>query len=534
MERGGGALGGGAMSILASDWLAFHADRTPDKVAMIDQGTGRSFTFAQMNERAGRLAAHFRDSWRATAGDRLAILAKNSVMYFEFQFACAKLGAMMIPLNWRLAQPELAFILGDAGAKGIVYDDCFADRIPELMRHATEGHALCIQLDGNPSPHTAYEDAINSAGDVVEMDAQTTHDTPLTIMYTAGTTGHPKGVVITHGMTFWNAVNISVPTGLNQNSVFYGVLPTFHTGGLNLYANPLIHYGGTSIIAREFDAGLMLRTLSDAALGVTHAFGVPSIYLFLSQHPEFDTTDLSGVESWGCGGAPMPATLLKRYADRGIVVQLGFGMTETSPTTFLIDKRRALVKPTSVGKPLLHTRVRVVDENFRDVAVGEVGEVIISGPNVTPRYWQRPDADVESFTTDAHGNRWLHSGDAGMVDEEGCIYIVDRYKDMYISGGENVYPAEVEQVIFQLSAVADVAVIGVPDAKWGETGKAIIVLKAGAELDEATLREHCAANLAKFKVPQSMAVVAELPRNAAGKVLKRDLRRQFVGADDTQ
>src|SRR5690606_20396938 len=215
----------------------------------------------------------------------------------------------------------------------------------------------------------------------------------------------------------------------------------------------------TSIIAREFDAEVALKTLSNPHLGMTHFFGVPAIYLFLSQHPDFDTTDLSQIESWGCGGAPMPASLLSTYAKRGIIVQLGFGMTETSPTVFLIAKRRAVVKPTSVGKPLMHTRVRIVNEQFEDVPVGEVGEVIISGPNITPEYWHRPDANEENFTVDEHGNRWLHSGDAGTIDDDGCIYIVDRYKDMYISGGENVYPAEVEQVIFQLGSIADVAVI---------------------------------------------------------------------------
>ncbi len=515
-------------SILASDWLAFHADRTPEKIAMIDQATGRTFSYEQMNDRAARLATYLRDVWGAQAGDRLAILAKNSVMYFEFQFACAKLGAMMLPLNWRLAVPELLFILKDAGAKGIVYDDCFVDRIAPLLDGATVAHALRIDIDGNTDAHPAYEVAIAQSAPDVVMHPQTDHDTPMTIMYTAGTTGHPKGVIITHGMTFWNAVNISTPTGLNHNSVFYCVLPTFHTGGLNLYANPLVHCGGTSIIAREYEPGLTLKTLSDPALGVTHMFGVPAIYLFLSQHEDFDTTDLSHVESWGCGGAPMPASLLKTYADRGIIVQLGFGMTETSPTTFLIDKRRALVKPTSVGKPLLHTRVRVVDANFADVGVGEVGEVVISGPNITPRYWNRPDANADSFTVDAHGNRWLHSGDAGMVDDEGCIYIVDRYKDMYISGGENVYPAEVEQVIFRLRAVADVAVIGVPHERWGETGLAVVVVKPGQQISEAAIIQHCLDNLAKFKVPQAVSFVDELPRNAAGKVLKRELRQTLI------
>ncbi|MCB9459061.1 MAG: long-chain fatty acid--CoA ligase [Anaerolineaceae bacterium] len=515
--------------ILASDWVAFHADRTPDKLAMVDQHTGQRLTYDQLNDRASRLATHMRDYWGAKAGDRLAILGKNSVEYFVFQFACIKLGAIMLPLNWRLAEQELVFILNNAEATGLVYDNEFYERIPPLVEKTSVDHTLRIDFGAAPSDDLpAYEAAIDQSAPEVVMDPQTTHDTPVIIMYTAGTTGRPKGVIITHGMNFWNAINIGTPTGISHHSTQYVVLPTFHIGGLNLYANPLVHCGGTSIIAREYDPGLTLQTLSDPQQGVTHFFGVPAIYLFLSQHPDFDQADLSHIESWGCGGAPMPASLLKTYSDRNIIIQLGFGMTETSPTVFLIAKRRALVKPTSVGKPLMHTRVRVVDDNLRDVPVGEVGEVVISGPNITPEYWRRPDANQDSFSFDEHGNRWLHSGDAGMIDDEGCIYIVDRYKDMYISGGENVYPAEVEQIIFGLPQVGDVAVIGVPHERWGETGKAIVVLKEGQNLAAEAIIDHCKANLAKFKVPQSVDFIDVLPRNAAGKVLKRELRQQYI------
>lgn len=512
--------------ILASDWIAFHADRTPDKLAMIDQHTGRRFTYAEFNDRSARLAGYLRDVWEVQAGDRVAILAKNSTDFFEFQFACIKLGAMMLPLNWRLADPELLFILNDAEVKGIIYDTDFAARMPNLLRQSTVAYSLYIHDGKAPVELGAplYEQAIEYAVTHVEMNPQTTHDTPLMIMYTAGTTGHPKGVIITHGMFFYNAVNITIPTGLNCNSVHYCVLPTFHIGGLNLYANPIFHLGGTAIIARQFDAGLTLKTLSDPDLGVTHFFGVPSIYLFMSQHADFDTTDLSRIQSWGCGGSPMPVALLEQYAARGIIVQLGFGMTETSPTVFLIDKARSLKKPDSVGKALPHTRVRVVNESFEDVKPGEVGEVVISGPNITPGYWKRPDANESSFTVDEYGNRWLHSGDAGKVDEEGCIYIVDRYKDMYISGGENVYPAEIEQVIFGINGVADVAVIGVPDDKWGECGLAFVVLKPDYDLLPEYIIAYCRQNLAKFKVPATVRFIDSLPRNAAGKVLKRELK----------
>lgn len=515
--------------ILAADWIALHADRTPEKLAMIDQQTARHFTYAQMDERISSLAAFLRDEWGVKYGDRLAILGKNSAEYFEFQFACFRLGAVMLPLNWRLAEAELLFILNDAEPLGLLYDAEFAERIPHLMAGSALKYRLRLDFGAPPPDDNPAYDVVMTikATPPPRMSAQVTHETPVTIMYTAGTTGHPKGVLITYQMTLYNAINISGPTGLNQDSVYYVLLPTFHTAGLNLYANPIFHWGGTNIIAREFDAGLTLQSITDKSLGVTHFFGVPAIYLFMSQHPDFETSDLSHIQAWGCGGAPLPVSLLQTYAQRGIIIQLGFGMTETSPTVFLIAKRLVLEKPTSVGKPLMHTRVRVVDDNFADVPPHEVGEVIISGPNITPGYWKRPEANADSFTVDADGQRWLHSGDAGMIDEDGCIYIVDRYKDMYISGGENVYPAEVEQVIFQLSGVADVGVIGVADERWGEVGRAIVVLAPNADLDEAAIISHCQGHLAKYKVPKSVAFTDVLPRNAAGKVLKRELRQQF-------
>jgi fatty-acyl-CoA synthase len=517
--------------ILVSDWLAFHADRTPDKIAMIDQGTGRQFTYAQFNERATRLATFMREAWGIQHGDRVAILAKNSTDYFEFQFACFKLGAIMLPLNWRLAEPELLYILNDARPVGLVYGNDFTDSIAALVEQSPIQHCLRLDLgtavtDDSPT----FEDAIAAYEPTVVMSEQITHNTPCTIMYTSGTTGRPKGAIMTQGMTFWNAANISIPTGLNKDSVQYTVLPTFHTGGLNLYANPILHFGGTNIIAREFDPALTLKTLSDPDLGVTHFLGVPAIYLFLSQHPDFDQTDLSNIVSWGCGGAPMPVALLKIYSERGIIIQPGFGMTETSPTVFLSDKRRSLEKPSSVGREMLHTRVKIVNDDFKEMPIGELGEIVLTGPNITPGYWNRPDANAASFTEDEHGARWLHSGDAGYRDDDGAIFVVDRYKDMYISGGENVYPAEVEQVIHHLPTVGDVAVIGVPDEKWGESGLAIVVPAVGKTVTEDEIIEACRQNLAKFKVPKGVRFIDELPRNAAGKILKRELKAQFGDA----
>ena len=341
-------------------------------------------------------------------------------------------------------------------------------------------------------------------------------------MYTSGTTGQPKGAIITHGMTFWNCVNLGGPAYISPSSVLLTVLPLFHTGGLNCYTNPVLHAGGTVLIMRAFDPGLALALISDRSRGINVFFGVPSIYQFMSQHPSFATSDFSRLVIGGVGGAPMPVPLLKVWEERGVALQQGYGMTETSPAVLTLDREDAKRKAGSSGKPVLHTEVRIVRPDGSDAAIGELGELWVRGPNVTPGYWNRPDADHSSFT-----DGWLHTGDATRVDEEGFYYIVDRWKDMYISGGENVYPAEVENVLHQLAAVAEAAVIGVPDQQWGEVGMAIVAVKPGQAVTEIEIHAHCAANLARFKCPRLIQFVDALPRNATGKIHKPTLRNKF-------
>ena len=273
---------------------------------------------------------------------------------------------------------------------------------------------------------------------------EVTLDDVSTIMYTSGTTGHPKGATITHGMTFWNCVNLGGPACIGPSSVLLTVLPLFHTGGLNCYTNPVLHAGGTVMIMRAFDPGAALGLINDPAQGINVFFGVPAIYQFMAQHPAFATTDLGRLIVGGVGGAPMPVPLLKVWEARGVALQQGYGMTETSPAVLVLDREDAARKAGSAGKPVLHTEVRIVRPDGSDADVGELGELWVKGPNITPGYWNRPEANKSSFT-----DGWLHTGDATRVDEEGFYYIVDRWKDMYISGGENVYPAEVENVLHQ-------------------------------------------------------------------------------------
>lgn len=507
-------------AVRAYDWIAHHAEHRPRREAVRDLGSDRSFSYVELDSRIDALASHLA-SLGVGRGDRVAVLAHNGVEYFDIQFASARLGAICVLLNWRLTVPELEYILSDSSPLVLIHDVEFAAAAADLQARCEINHLISIDHESSENP---YEVALNAYDGTPVEQAEVTHDDVITIMYTSGTTGLPKGAMITHGMNFWNAVNLGIPAGIGLDTVHLNVLPLFHTGGLNCYSNPVLHAGGTVVILKAFDPAETLRVLGDPAQGITHFFAVPAPYQFMMQHPDFADTDLSRLRIAGVGGAPCALTIMEGWTERGVDLAQGFGMTETSPACIFLDPSDSLRKIGSTGKALLHTEFRIVNEDGNDCGAEEVGELWVAGPNITPGYWNRPDA-----TADAFEGRWLKTGDASRMDDEGFVYIVDRWKDMYISGGENVYPAEVENVLYQLPQVAEAAIIGVPNDKWGEVGLAVIALKPGAELDRGTLIEHCVARLAKFKVPNDMAIVDELPRNATGKVLKRELRTSFVG-----
>ena len=498
------------------DWIAHHAGRRPRQLAIHDLQTDRKFTYAELDRRTNQLAAALA-ARGIGKGDRVALLAPNCAEYFELQFATGRLGAIMLPLNWRLTVPELEYILGDSSPKLLIHDKAFIQQATALSKHV-------LEID-HERPDSAYERAL-AAKSIVPAPLALTHDDIAMVMYTSGTTGYPKGAIITHGMVFWNCVNLGIPAFITPETVQLVILPLFHTGGLNCYANPVLHAGGTILIMRTFDPGLALDYISDTALGITHFFGVPAPYQFMLQHPKFQGADLSRLKISGVGGAPCLRSILEGWTARGVPLVQGWGMTETSPAGTMLDAADAIRKLGSAGKAMMHTAIRIVDGEGSDVARGDVGELLIKGPNITPGYWNKPEATAAAFT-----DGWLHTGDAARLDDEGFVYIVDRWKDMYISGGENVYPAEVENVLFQLPQVADAAIIGVPNERWGEVGMAIVVRKPDQALEEGDVIRHCLGKLAKFKVPQSVAFVDVLPRNATGKVLKRELRVQFIGAD---
>ena len=494
------------------DFAAKRAALSPDRAAFIEHGDGRELTFAAFNTRAECCATAL-ERLGLSAGERVAILCHNTTTFFEILFGCGKARLVLVPLNWRQTPAELIPILADCGARILVHDDATAELATALARTS----------DARLISFPEYEALIaeGTCSDAAGLRRETAWPTDRVwyLLYTSGTTGRPKAVIQTVGMALANAVNVQQATGLTGGDRMANFLPLFHTAGINLHTLPLFIAGGVSTVLPRFEVDPLLDLIAEGR--VTILFGVPAIYQAISLSPRFATTDFLPVRHWGCGGAPLPESLIRAFLVKGVRVCNGMGMTETGPTVFLMDPEKAVEKIGSVGKPQLLSEVRLIDAEGGDVGEGAQGELLFRGPNITPGYFNNPEATAAAFTHDG----WLKSGDVARRDAEGYYYIVDRIKDMYISGGENVYPAEVEAVLTDHAAVLEAAVIGVADERWGEVGHAVIRLRPGQTCDGETVRAFARSRLAAYKVPKHVTIVDDYPRTAAGKVQKHMLRR---------
>jgi fatty-acyl-CoA synthase len=467
-------------------WISDRARATPERVA-IDYD-GRLVTYRELNDGADAFAAAFAATG-LNRGDRVATLTGSSPQHVQVLFGCAKAGLMLLPLSWRLSAPELAYQLEDAEPAIFLVEDEYA----ELAR--ATGHRF-ERLE-EPRPGARH------------LDVSVQDEDGLLLIYTSGTTGRPKGAVLTHANCFWTNVGFDLMTGVHGDDVVLQVLPQFHVGGWNVQALLGWWKGARIVLERQFDAGRVLQLIEQKR--VTTMMGVPPIYLFLAQHPRFGEADLSSLERAVVGGAPMPEALLETWAARGTVIVQGYGLTEAAPNVLCVPPEDAVAKLGCAGKPYPFVDVRLADDD----------ELQVRGPNVFPGYWRNPEATTAAFTADG----WLRTGDVAACDDDGFYRIKGRLKDMYISGGENVYPAEIEAVLHEHPQVADVAVVGVADEQWGETGVAFVVADG---VGEEELVAWCRARLAKFKVPQSVRFVGEIPRNGLGKVQKQELAAEVA------
>ncbi|GAA3594769.1 long-chain fatty acid--CoA ligase [Nonomuraea rosea] len=483
-------------------WPARRALMSPDRTAFVfgDQ----AITYAQAYERTTGLAHRLRAAG-VGPGDRVAYLGPNHLAFAETMFAVHLLGAIFVPLNFRLAAPELAYMIDHSGAGVLVH-------APE---HAAAVASLPVTRIAADAPHTSGEGA-------EPIDVPVTLDDPALILYTSGTTGRPKGAVLTHGNLVWNTFNLLANVDVTSEEVTLVSAPLFHVAALNQTLLPTFLKGGRSVIMPSWD----VERCYDLITGhrVTWMFGVTTMFAGFARSPRWPGADLSSLRLLMAGGAPVPPWLIRAYQERGLTFSQGYGMTETAPGATFLEPAMSARKAGSAGVPVFFSRVRVARPDLTDAAPGEPGEVLIHGPNVTPGYWNDPAATRAAFGAGG----WFRSGDIGAFDADGHLHIMDRAKDMYISGGENVYPAEVEAVLTEHPAVAEAAVIGVPDDTWGEVGRAIVVLVPGATAGAGELVAFLRERLAAYKVPRSFVWAGELPRTSSGKIVKPELRAAYA------
>lgn len=510
--------------MLLMDICRRNAKLYPNKMAIVFKDV--RYTFKEFQERTNRLANALIDLG-VQKGDRVAVLLNNCHQYVELYFAIPKCGAIITPLNYRLAGRELSWILNNAEANTLILEEGYIQAIePIECELKTVKNMICIGK-GKPSM-LGYEEIITNSPSS-EPEVEVHDDDVVSLVYTSGTTGKPKGAMLTHRNLLSNCQVITIENNIRLGDIFLIVSPMYHTvTPAFMYAH--MYRGNTNVAIERFDPKLLLETIETEK--VTHVFLVPSMIIFTLEHPEISKYDLSSLRLVWYGGSPMPVDRIRQAMEvLGCDLGQGFGMTEIGPCFVSVlspEDHRLLVthndeeKLASVGRNYSNTEVKIVDDDDNEVSIGAVGEICVRGQNVMKGYWKMPDETAEALK-----NGWFHTGDLGRMDEDGYLYVVDRKKDMIISGAENIYSAEVENALSSHPAVLEVAVIGVPDERWGESVKAIVVLREGMKATEEELIEHCKKNLASYKKPKSIDFVDALPRNVMGKVLKTELREKY-------
>lgn len=509
--------------MIHADVLGERARLSPGKTALVFVPTGERFTYAGLNARAERAARLLGERLGLGKGDRIGLLAHNRVEYADLFFAAAKTGVILVPLGTRLTPHELAFIAGDAGLSALVYGGEFAETVTALRSEAALPVGVALDApagDGDLQWADELAALQQAPFERTRCDGEDLH----ALLYTSGTTGKPKGVMVPHRMTAWNGWNTALCWGLTEADVSPVFTPLYHAGGLGAFFVPVFAAGGTIVLHAGFDPAEVWATVAKERCTVV--LGVPTIWKMLLEHPSFEAADLSSIRWLISGGAPLPLYLIDAYQKRGIVFKQGYGLTEVGVNCFAMSVEESVVKKGSIGRPLMMTDARLVDESGRDVPSGEVGELCLRGPHVSKGYWKNLSATAAALDDDG----FFHTGDLARRDEDGFFTIAGRRKDMLISGGVNVYPAEIEGELLLHPAVQDAAVVGVPDPTWGEVGVAFVVTRPGVTPAKAELLAFAESRLARYKLPKEIVFVDALPRTAYGKVVKGELRDGYLAS----
>ncbi len=506
------------------DPAGHRAMLSPNREALVDLDTGVHLTYAELNARSNRLANFLAEQFQVVKGDRVAFLSRNRVEMFDALLACGKLGAVFVPYNVRLTPEELGTLMENEQPKVLFYEEAFAAIVRQLnlsmlVRYVSLGAEKEVQAVVN------YPEIMNYANDSPRHCLGLDLEDIYLLIHTGGTTGLPKGAMVSHRAVLYNQLNNIVDWGLTWDKTYHVLLPLFHTGGLNLLTLALLMVGGRVLINRSFDPALALKTI--AAYRPNYVFGAATIFRMISEQPEFEGSDWSSVEWVMSGAAPTPVQLMEKFWQKGIKMCLGYGLTEGGPTNLcapvnFMSLEEIQAKSASVGKPFTFTSAKLVDEAGQEVQEGQAGELIFSGPQIFSGYW-RNEAETAKILRDG----WVYTGDMAQKDRDGFYYIVGRKKNMFISGGENVFPPEIETVLYQIPAVHECCVIGVPDPKWGEVGKAVISLKPGQSATKEEVLAFLKPKLAPYKVPKYVAFVPEVPKNSVGKILAQDAVRLY-------
>lgn len=497
------------------DWLKKWSQYAPKTIAVVDGDTGREFNYRELYDISQKGAELLSEKFKITRGDRVAIISTNELEYVFLLFALKRLGAILVPINFRLTQREVQHIVTDCGPKVIIYQKSYTDIIDNLtteMKPAPYTMEQWSQDLGTLGPKKiAYAEGVTMRS-FVSQSAD-----PAMVIYTSGTTGAPKGAIISHEMLFWNSVNTSLRLNISQTDATVIFLPFFHTGGLNVLTTPFFHRGAKLIFIKKFDGNQILKLTETHK--ATLLFGVPTTMDMMSRCEVFEKVNLSAVRYAIVGGEPMPIDLIHKWHNKGIPIRQGYGLTEFGPNVFSLNQEDAIRKIGSIGFANFYSEAKIVDEDGKELGAEQIGELVLKGQMCMSGYWKNEKATKETIK-----DGWLHTGDLVKKDNEGYFYVVGRKKDMYKSGGENVYPTELEQVMRHLPGIREVAVVGVPDSKWGEVGKAFIVKEPTViDLTIDKINAYCAENLAKFKIPKYFIFVHDLPKGDSGKILKRKL-----------